>query len=178
MRGGTSCLIDEIRPARSVVRPFCSKSTNIAVALGGKNPPKSGGRRAWCYPSSASPAQPHGEGGGGHAGKLYLDTGYQNTISGLLRKRGEMLANFADLREHIAVLSNDLESIERVIETLALCVCYIRPGTGKPRSRSCAMAQNALSPPLYHTPLRGGFLAFSAAQDQILRLTRRGLTRP
>lgn len=29
-----------------------------------------------------------------------------------------MLANLADLREQIAVLSNDLESIERVMETL------------------------------------------------------------
>jgi hypothetical protein len=47
-----------------------------------------------------------------------MDTGYQNTISGLLRKRGEMLASMADLREQIAVLSNDLESIERVMETL------------------------------------------------------------
>lgn len=43
---------------------------------------------------------------------------YQNTISGLVRKRGEMLMQMADLREQIAVLSNDLESIERVMETL------------------------------------------------------------
>jgi hypothetical protein len=50
-----------------------------------------------------------------------MDTGYQNTISGLLRKRGEMLASMADLREQIAVLSNDLVSIERVMETLGLC---------------------------------------------------------
>jgi hypothetical protein len=48
-----------------------------------------------------------------------MDTGYQNTISGLLRKRGEMLASMADLREQIAVLSNDLESIERVMERSA-----------------------------------------------------------
>jgi hypothetical protein len=34
-----------------------------------------------------------------------MDTGYQNTLSGLLRKRGEMLASKADLREQIAVLS-------------------------------------------------------------------------
>lgn len=46
------------------------------------------------------------------------DEGYTNTISGLLRKRGEMLLNLADLREQIAVLSNDLESIERILETL------------------------------------------------------------
>jgi hypothetical protein len=47
-----------------------------------------------------------------------MDAGYQNTVSGLLRKRGEMLASMADLREQIAVLSNDLESIERFMETL------------------------------------------------------------
>jgi hypothetical protein len=46
-----------------------------------------------------------------------MDAGYQNTVSGLLHKRGEMLASMADLREQIAVLSNDLESIERVMET-------------------------------------------------------------
>jgi len=43
---------------------------------------------------------------------------YEHAISGLLRKRGEMLANMADLREQIAVASNDLESIERILETL------------------------------------------------------------
>jgi hypothetical protein len=47
-----------------------------------------------------------------------MDSGYRNTISGLLHKRGEMLANMADLREQIAVASNDLESLERVLETL------------------------------------------------------------
>jgi hypothetical protein len=30
---------------------------------------------------------------------VIMDTGYKNTISGLLRRRGEMLANKADLRE-------------------------------------------------------------------------------
>jgi hypothetical protein len=34
-----------------------------------------------------------------------IATGYTNTISGLRRKRGEMLANMADLRVLIAVLS-------------------------------------------------------------------------
>jgi len=43
---------------------------------------------------------------------------YEHAIAGLLRKRGEMIANMADLREQIAVASNDLESIERVLETL------------------------------------------------------------
>lgn len=46
------------------------------------------------------------------------DNDYQHTISGLLRKRGEMLLQLADLREQIAVLSNDLDSIERILETL------------------------------------------------------------
>ncbi|HTV70182.1 MAG TPA: hypothetical protein VMF90_16770 [Rhizobiaceae bacterium] len=47
-----------------------------------------------------------------------MTEGYANTIAGLLRKRGEMLANLGDLREQIAVLSNDLESLERILETL------------------------------------------------------------
>ena len=47
-----------------------------------------------------------------------MDETYEHTIAGLLRKRGEMLANMVDLREQMAVLSNDLESIERILETL------------------------------------------------------------
>lgn len=47
-----------------------------------------------------------------------MSEGYANAISGLLRKRAEMLAQMADIREQIAVLSNDLESIERILETL------------------------------------------------------------
>ena len=43
---------------------------------------------------------------------------YNHAISGLLLKRGEMLANLADLREQIAIQSNDLESLERVLEAL------------------------------------------------------------
>jgi hypothetical protein len=34
-----------------------------------------------------------------------MDAGYQKTISGLLGKRGQMLADMAELREQIAVLS-------------------------------------------------------------------------
>ncbi len=36
---------------------------------------------------------------------VIMDASYQNTISGLLRKRGEMLASMADLREQITLLS-------------------------------------------------------------------------
>ena len=43
---------------------------------------------------------------------------YANTISGLLRKREEMMEAIAQTREHLAVLSNDLESMDRVLETL------------------------------------------------------------
>ncbi|WP_133170148.1 hypothetical protein [Kumtagia ephedrae] len=46
------------------------------------------------------------------------DETYEHTIAGLLRKRGEMLASLADLREQLAVLSNDIEAIERILETL------------------------------------------------------------
>lgn len=43
---------------------------------------------------------------------------YANAISGLLRKREEMMETIAQTREHLAVLSNDLESLDRVLETL------------------------------------------------------------
>jgi hypothetical protein len=43
---------------------------------------------------------------------------YAHTISGLLRKRGEMPLNLAGLSEQVAVITNDLASLERVLETL------------------------------------------------------------
>lgn len=47
-----------------------------------------------------------------------MTEGYDLAIAGLLRKRGEMLANLSDLREQIAVASNDLQAIERILETM------------------------------------------------------------
>lgn len=47
-----------------------------------------------------------------------MDKGYQNTIAGLLRKRGEMLTEIKDCRDRLAMLSNDLEGLERVLETM------------------------------------------------------------
>jgi hypothetical protein len=43
---------------------------------------------------------------------------YQHTISGLLQKRGELMEEIATARERLAVLSNDVESLDRVLETL------------------------------------------------------------
>jgi len=40
-----------------------------------------------------------------------------NTISGLLRKRGEILDELQAIRERQAVLSNDIASLERMLET-------------------------------------------------------------
>ena len=46
------------------------------------------------------------------------DDGYKRTVAGLLRKRGEMLSEIKDVRERLASLSNDVESVERVLETM------------------------------------------------------------
>lgn len=43
---------------------------------------------------------------------------YEHAISGLLRKRAEMMEEIASTRERLAVLSNDVESLDRVLETL------------------------------------------------------------
>src|SRR5665213_1142682 len=40
-----------------------------------------------------------------------------NTISGLLKKRGELLDELQAIRERQAVLSNDMASLDRVLET-------------------------------------------------------------
>jgi hypothetical protein len=43
---------------------------------------------------------------------------YAHTISGLLAKRGELMEEIAVTRERLAILSNDVESLDRVLETL------------------------------------------------------------
>jgi len=41
----------------------------------------------------------------------------QHTIAGLLRKREELLQENADLRERTAVIANDVEAIDRVLDS-------------------------------------------------------------
>lgn len=43
---------------------------------------------------------------------------YQHAIGGLLQKRVEMMEEIAVTRERLAVLSNDVEALDRVLETL------------------------------------------------------------
>ncbi len=43
---------------------------------------------------------------------------YQHTINGLLQKRSEMMEELAIIRERMAVLSNDVEALDRVLERL------------------------------------------------------------
>src|SRR4051794_4516355 len=41
---------------------------------------------------------------------------YDHTLSGLIRKRGEMIAELTELRERIAMISTDIEALDRVLE--------------------------------------------------------------
>jgi hypothetical protein len=43
---------------------------------------------------------------------------YEHTIGGLLQKRSEMMEELAVIRERMAVLSNDVEALDRVLEQL------------------------------------------------------------
>lgn len=43
---------------------------------------------------------------------------YQHAINGLLQKREEMMEEMAVTRERLAVLSNDIEALDRVLERL------------------------------------------------------------
>jgi hypothetical protein len=43
---------------------------------------------------------------------------YQNTISGLLKRRAELMADARELRERMAVVGNDLAALDRTLETL------------------------------------------------------------
>lgn len=44
--------------------------------------------------------------------------GYDNTISGLLRKRSELMGEAQQLREQLAVVGNDVEALDRVLIAL------------------------------------------------------------
>lgn len=43
---------------------------------------------------------------------------FQHAISGLILKRQEMMAEVSEIRERLAVLTNDVEALDRVLETL------------------------------------------------------------
>ena len=43
---------------------------------------------------------------------------YEHAIGGLLQKRAEMMEEIATTRERVAILSNDIEAIDRVLERL------------------------------------------------------------
>lgn len=45
---------------------------------------------------------------------------YRNTISGLIRKRREMMDEMQALRERQAELSNDIEALDRILEAAGL----------------------------------------------------------
>jgi hypothetical protein len=49
--------------------------------------------------------------------RITTDT-YEHTINGLLQKRAEMTEEIAVMRERLAILCNDVESIDRVLERL------------------------------------------------------------
>lgn len=43
---------------------------------------------------------------------------FAHAISGILARRGEMMEEVAQVRERLAILSNDIEAMDRVLETL------------------------------------------------------------
>jgi hypothetical protein len=43
---------------------------------------------------------------------------YANTISGLLRRRAELMADAREMRERMAVVGNDIAALDRTLETL------------------------------------------------------------
>lgn len=47
-----------------------------------------------------------------------MGTPYQNTISGLLQRRAELMADARELRERMAVVGNDIAALDRTLETL------------------------------------------------------------
>jgi hypothetical protein len=47
-----------------------------------------------------------------------MATPYQNTISGLLKRRAELMADARELRERMAVAGSDLAALNRTLETL------------------------------------------------------------
>jgi len=59
---------------------------------------------------------------------------YQNTISSLLQKRDELMRDAKDLREQLAVVGNNVEALDRTLETLGFKGRHENRHAGKPRS--------------------------------------------
>ncbi len=47
-----------------------------------------------------------------------MATPYQNTISGLLQKRSELMREAGAIKERLSVIGNDVQAIDRTLETL------------------------------------------------------------
>jgi hypothetical protein len=77
------------------------------------------GLRAHLHHSSITQRTPIGAGTGSGEENMPRNTEtYQHAIGGLLQKRGEMTEEIAVTRERLAILSNDIEAIDRVLERL------------------------------------------------------------
>lgn len=50
--------------------------------------------------------------------KAMTEESYANTISGLLRRRDELMNENAVLRDRMAVIANDVEAIDRILDGL------------------------------------------------------------
>ena len=47
-----------------------------------------------------------------------MGTPYQNTISGLLRKRTELMREAGAIKERLSIIGNDVQALDRTLETL------------------------------------------------------------
>lgn len=61
-----------------------------------------------------------------------MENGFQITIQGLLRKRSDAVSELQSLRERMAVLSNDVNSINRVLKSLGYQEDCNEPRESKP----------------------------------------------
>lgn len=54
-----------------------------------------------------------------YSAQVFLVAGeYDHTVSGLLRRRSELMEQIAHIRERMALLTNDIEAIDRVLDSL------------------------------------------------------------
>lgn len=73
-----------------------------------------------------------------------MGTPYQNTISGLLKRRAELMADARELRERMAVVGNDIAALDRTLETLGYQGDLKAPMGTQPSTRVVYFHRNEL----------------------------------
>lgn len=70
-----------------------------------------------------------------------MGTPYQNTISGLLRKRTQLMREAGAIKERLSVIGNDVQALDRTLETLGFKGKHETTVTLRAATASCCFSK-------------------------------------